>query len=49
MNAVYQDCVVDSEKPGYGVTTRALFNSYYALLQPQQRFQDDETAKLLAA
>jgi hypothetical protein len=44
MNTVYQDCVVDSDKPNYVATTRALFNSYYSLLQPQQRFQDDETA-----
>lgn len=45
MNSVYQDCVIDSEKPNYIATTRALFNSYYSLLQPQQRFQDDDTAK----
>jgi hypothetical protein len=44
MNAVYQDCVIDSEKPDYCSTTRTLFNAYYSLLQPQQRFQDDETA-----
>lgn len=45
MNSLYQDCVVDMEKPNYGVTTRALFNSYYSLLQPQQRFEDDDTAR----
>lgn len=45
LNSVFQNCVVDSEKPGYVVSTRALFNSYYALLQPQQRFQSDEMAR----
>jgi hypothetical protein len=45
MNAVYQDATVDSEMPNFGVATRSLYNSYYALLQPQQRFQDSETAK----
>lgn len=45
MNTVYQDASVDSEVPNYGVTTRALYNSYYALLQPQQRFMDSKTAE----
>lgn len=45
MNAVYQDATIDSEAPNYCVTTRALYNSYYALLQPAQRFMSDEVAK----
>lgn len=45
MNAVYQDCSIDSEKPDMLVGTRSTYNSYYALLQPQQRFQDEQTAK----
>ena len=45
MNAVFQDCTVDSEAPNYCTTTRALYNSFYALLQPQQRFMSDEMAK----
>lgn len=45
MNSVFQDATIDSEMPNFIVTTRSLFNSYYALLQPQQRFQDAETAK----
>lgn len=45
MNQVYQDCSVDSEKPNFIVGTRSTYNSYYNLLQPQQRFQDSETAK----
>jgi len=44
LNSNYQNCVVDSEKPNYCTTTRTLWNAYYALLQPQQRFQDDDTA-----
>lgn len=45
MNSVFQDCSVDSEVPNYGVTTRSIYNSYYALLQPQQRFMDAKTAE----
>ena len=45
MNTIFQDATVDNEAPNFIVTTRSLFNSYYALLQPQQRFQDAETAK----
>lgn len=37
-------CTIGSWSPSVAVTTRSLFNSYYALLQPQQRFQDSETA-----
>lgn len=35
---------VGADTPSVAVTTRTLFNSYYNLLQPQQRFQDSETA-----
>lgn len=45
MNAVYQDCTVDSEMPNYLVTTRSIWNDYYALLQPQQRFMSEQEAK----
>lgn len=45
MNSLYESCVVDSEKPTVCLTTRSLYNSYYALLQPQQRFMDEDTAK----
>lgn len=38
-------CTVNNDTPTVVATTRALYNSYYALLQPQQRFQDSETAK----
>lgn len=35
---------VGSDKPTVHATTRTLYNSYMALLQPQQRFADPETA-----
>lgn len=38
-------CTVNSESPTVIMTTRSILNSYYALLQPQQRFTDSETAK----
>jgi len=45
MNSVFQDCSVDSEIPDYIVTTRSIYNAYYALLQPQQRFASEDEAK----
>lgn len=36
---------LNSDSPTVALATRTLYNSYYALLQPQQRFQDSETAK----
>jgi len=41
----YENASVDSEKPSVGVATRANYNRYYNLLQPQQRFTDDNTAR----
>jgi hypothetical protein len=38
-------CTIGNDGPSVIVTTRALYNSYYGLLQPQQRFMDSETAK----
>lgn len=35
----------DNEQPSVLVGTKAIYNSYYALLQPQQRFQDSDAAK----
>lgn len=37
-------CSIGSDTPTVAVTTRTLFNSYYSLLQPQQRFQDSKSA-----
>lgn len=44
MQTVWNLCTIGSWTPSVGVTTRSIFNSYYALLQPQQRFQDADTA-----
>lgn len=45
MQELWNLCTVDNEQPTVIMTTRANYNRYYALLQPQQRFQDSETAK----
>lgn len=45
MQTVWNLCTIGSWSPTVAVTTRAIFNSYYGLLQPQQRFQDSDTAK----
>lgn len=36
---------IDSDTPTISVTTQAIYNRYYGLLQPQQRFQDSDSAK----
>lgn len=36
---------IGNDGPTVIMTTRSLYNSYYGLLQPQQRFMDSETAK----
>lgn len=36
---------VDNESPSVIMATRANYNRFYGLLQPQQRFMDSETAK----
>lgn len=35
---------INSAAPSVIITTRSIYNSYYALLQPQQRFSDSDTA-----
>lgn len=35
----------NNKSPTVALGTRSIYNSYYGLLQPQQRFQDSETAK----
>ena len=44
MQTVWNLCTIGSWSPSVVITTRALFNAYYALLQPQQRFQDSDSA-----
>lgn len=45
LNSVYEDASVDSEKPTVATSTRANYNRFYNLLQPQQRFLDSSVAK----
>jgi hypothetical protein len=45
MNTVFQNCTVDSEHPNYIVASRAVYNTYYDLLTPVQRFVDESIAK----
>ena len=45
MQALWNNCAIDADQPSVVVTTRTLFNSFYNLLQPQQRFVDSEMAK----
>jgi hypothetical protein len=45
MQSMYSSCALNQEGPTVVVGTRANYNRYYALLQPQQRFVDSETAK----
>jgi hypothetical protein len=45
MQTVFNNCSINNKTPTVGLATRANYNRYYALLQPQQRFVDGDTAK----
>ncbi len=45
MQTMYNSATIDNDAPTVIMATRANYNRYYALLQPQQRFMDSETAK----
>lgn len=45
LQTVFNLCSIDSDGPTVAMATRANYNRYYALLQPQQRFMDAESAK----
>jgi hypothetical protein len=45
MQEVWNDCTINNSSPTVIMATRANYNRYYALLQPQQRFVDGDTAK----
>ena len=45
LNTLDQLCTIGNDGPSVGLTTRTLYNSLYGLFTPQQRFQDNETAK----
>jgi hypothetical protein len=44
MQTLFQLCTFDNEQPSVGLSTRTIYNKLYALLTPQQRFVDTETA-----
>lgn len=41
----FTNASIDNDHPTVAVATRTLYDSYYSLLQPQQRFIDSDTAK----
>lgn len=45
MQTLYHNCVLNNDQPTVAVATKANYNRYYALLQPQQRFTDTQSAK----
>lgn len=45
LQTMWQSLCINNEQPTVIMATRANYNRYYALLQPQQRFQDSESAK----
>ena len=45
LQSMYNTLCINNEHPTVAMTTRSVYNLYYALLQPQQRFMDSETAK----
>lgn len=45
LQALYGSASIDADVPTVALTTQTLFDKYYLMLQPQQRFMDEETAK----
>lgn len=45
LQTMFNNLTINNEGPSVIMATRANYNRYYALLQPQQRFMDSETAK----
>lgn len=45
LQTMYTTLCINNESPTIVLATRANYNRYYGLLQPQQRFMDSETAK----
>ncbi len=45
LQTMYTSLSINNESPTVIVATRANYNRYYALLQPQQRFMDSDSAK----
>ena len=44
MQAIFNLASIDNDTPSVCMTTRTIYNLYYALLQPQQRFMDKNSA-----
>lgn len=45
MQSAYGAVTVGADQPTVGITTQTIYDLYYALLQPQQRFMDANSAK----
>ncbi len=45
LQTMFNNLSINNESPTVIMATRANYNRYYALLQPQQRFMDSESAK----
>lgn len=45
LESVFMNCSEDNEQPTVAYTTKALYAKYWGLLQPQQRFVDEASAK----
>jgi hypothetical protein len=45
MQTIFTQCTIDNDSPSVGIATRTIYDLYYNLLQPQQRFASEETAK----
>jgi hypothetical protein len=45
LQALYGDCSIDSDKPTVIFTTQNIFDDMYGLIQPQQRFGDEDSIK----
>lgn len=45
MQTMHNSLCINSDKPSVVMATRTLYNKYWGLLQPQQRFMDSDTAK----
>lgn len=45
LQVLFNNCSIGNDSPTLGLTTRSIYNYYYNLLQPAQRFQDKDTAR----
>lgn len=45
LESLFMLCSEDNEQPTVALTTKSLYAKYWGLLQPQQRFVDEESAK----